>query len=1340
MEVITLLSKIFGGAATGYITNSLALQMLFRKVGPFGGVILKTKNEFISNASQLVERDIINHKTIEEKLDNKEFKNVFSLIIFEIFENYLKEECKNIYWKDIPEFRKNIDIFENMILNKGKAYSFGYMDILNNNIYLEDIFTDIQINSLSDEISSIIKKKLFNKPRIDELFLKLYDNNKEKKVGEFIPESVLLKLSQNIKCSQPKYLKEIEGVLKNNIDIEDSLNKNKELINKINDRIIEKNVFDFIPDINLKEKINQIKKFKDNPEKINNEIFDKITELILYILINIDISVIELFSSRFIDDIKSKLVNIFSYLSDELIIWLELNKEELDQLVKDSIKEVMENDSGIKNSIKLLIFNAYSDKNLIDVFIKKLKKDEKNKFINRLIEHFFTILKEKSIGEIFAYIIKSNFIDNKDIKKALFFLLDIDHINIKQWLNNTNLKDLLGNKSENLIESIIKLLYQKYVNEDFLRRKSNDYIENIQELGELKLKQILNNESLEQVSSHIQKLIKDNLIKEEDNFKTKVEEYIKEYIKNKNLENIVDNKNKFIKEIWDQLASLFKYKVLENRYKKPIKLLDYLNKDHLINFSNSMLEVIKNNLSNILKGNIKNLVSKNLNKLSAEEVRSTIENFMGRELKPITYLGALLGLGAGALMYFIPGLSLEFNIFIYGFIGYLTNVIALQMIFKPYYSKRIFGRRIPLTPGIVAKNKQIFANSMGDFVDKELISSRQVNQLVRENREDIKSSLKTYIKKNNFNSVTDFVRSNSEQINNKIYPLYFNYLKSNSQNFIKKTTDYIGNLKLNQINFEQFDKIINKKNLIQDFNNNLFTYINSKSLHFLSCKNSIETIFPDFLKNKISDLIKNFIYIKLDNVIFTMKHKSQFIDWYNNFYQDLISDYCLKDLFSSIDYDILREKLKDFIISNFDSKYFSDKINYYVKNKFFNSDQTSIELKKIMGKQIINYLINNQTIVVNNILNNLLAFLKNERNHIKDNLIYYIKNSNKDNLFFNLFKKTGFNLIDAEETIGKAIDHFLDFKFADFLNNNKDELEDIYTDLLPHFLDLNLKKSKIVLPENWVKNDIQNIFDDRNFRNNFKDLINLVLDKNLDDLFKQLGYNSGEHLYEIFAEEINIFATILDNNANILKDKINNMIDDIITTILNKIKANEIFNDINSEEIEHIINNLFIKLTQDSEILNILLKSIKKDIYEEIKDKKFDDFINKNILYKDLNKLFKKLINNSILKNKIKSNAQDIINNLIPELIQEIDEKSIEYILDIILESILKAFEEHGNKLIDTLYIKETTVSEINKMGPDEIEEMFNSFAGRYFKRLKLYGWIGGGIGAIFELLPVLLS
>jgi uncharacterized membrane protein YheB (UPF0754 family) len=65
----------------------------------------------------------------------------------------------------------------------------------------------------------------------------------------------------------------------------------------------------------------------------------------------------------------------------------------------------------------------------------------------------------------------------------------------------------------------------------------------------------------------------------------------------------------------------------------------------------------------------------------------------------------------------------------------------------------------------------------------------------------------------------------------------------------------------------------------------------------------------------------------------------------------------------------------------------------------------------------------------------------------------------------------------------------------------------------------------------------------------------------------------------------------------------------------------------------------------------------------------------------------------------------------------------------------MDSVELHFLDLMNKVNIKEVTKREINNMNPQEIEELFNSFAKKYFKKLENYGWLGGGIGLFVEML-----
>lgn len=57
-----------------------------------------------------------------------------------------------------------------------------------------------------------------------------------------------------------------------------------------------------------------------------------------------------------------------------------------------------------------------------------------------------------------------------------------------------------------------------------------------------------------------------------------------------------------------------------------------------------------------------------------------------------------------------------------GVIGYITNSLAIRMLFRPHYEKHIFGKRIPFTPGIIPKEKGRIAESIGKAISENLMN------------------------------------------------------------------------------------------------------------------------------------------------------------------------------------------------------------------------------------------------------------------------------------------------------------------------------------------------------------------------------------------------------------------------------------------------------------------------------------------------------------------------------------------------------------------------------------------------------------------------------------------
>jgi len=82
-------------------------------------------------------------------------------------------------------------------------------------------------------------------------------------------------------------------------------------------------------------------------------------------------------------------------------------------------------------------------------------------------------------------------------------------------------------------------------------------------------------------------------------------------------------------------------------------------------------------------------------------------------------------------------------------IGFVTNVVAIRMLFRPLREIRVFGIRLPFTPGILPRQRGKLAQSIGAMVERELITPEILRERLSRNdvREKIKVALSLFTEK-----------------------------------------------------------------------------------------------------------------------------------------------------------------------------------------------------------------------------------------------------------------------------------------------------------------------------------------------------------------------------------------------------------------------------------------------------------------------------------------------------------------------------------------------------------------------------------------------------------------
>lgn len=73
-------------------------------------------------------------------------------------------------------------------------------------------------------------------------------------------------------------------------------------------------------------------------------------------------------------------------------------------------------------------------------------------------------------------------------------------------------------------------------------------------------------------------------------------------------------------------------------------------------------------------------------------------------------------------------LKLIFTILMGGIIGYVTNALAISMLFRPFRPLYIGKLHIPLTPGLIPKEQKRIASSVGKLIATELVSPEAIGE------------------------------------------------------------------------------------------------------------------------------------------------------------------------------------------------------------------------------------------------------------------------------------------------------------------------------------------------------------------------------------------------------------------------------------------------------------------------------------------------------------------------------------------------------------------------------------------------------------------------------------
>jgi uncharacterized membrane protein YheB (UPF0754 family) len=183
-------------------------------------------------------------------------------------------------------------------------------------------------------------------------------------------------------------------------------------------------------------------------------------------------------------------------------------------------------------------------------------------------------------------------------------------------------------------------------------------------------------------------------------------------------------------------------------------------------------------------------------------------------------------------------------------IGYITNWLAIKMLFRPHKEIRVFGIRVPFTPGLIPKERYRISKSVGETVGTHLLSNETIVEALTNSK--IKEQISEWIRER-----IDSLRNNSTSIGDYIK----HFAKTNGENIISRTEKRLAEYALKQVKSERFRnriiEIIERELLSGDLaQSDLYKKIKENTRGYvrgLTSSSAVKDLFYSIINHKIDD-------------------------------------------------------------------------------------------------------------------------------------------------------------------------------------------------------------------------------------------------------------------------------------------------------------------------------------------------------------------------------------------------------------------------------------------------------------------------------------------------------
>lgn len=1400
MDWTLLIINLIAGAFVGYVTKTLAINMLFRRYPIIGGAkIIDDREQLEIAMSELVEERLIRPETLLAEFQKPAFKETFETLIESIVQDTIQANIKHLdTLEGVQGLGGTLENLRGFLLAERDKILTPAQEVLLRHILIGDVLSTEQLEHVVRQLLLLGSASLFKQ---------------QQALGQtFRQEAASLSWSQLF--PEPLSHTLIDRLLPEDLGARLGAEWGEQLI-RLGDEAVEMLLTDELLDeleASLKARtladllgewarhdalaaLFERLRLLFNAES-GRQLLSELLDQALVILRDLDVPLSALLTPAIEGSLLGFLQRHLPDLILQLEAWIGINRSEMEALINDAIEEHLAGENLVKQLVGNIFVQKLAERyQIVETTLRELKEmaNQSGPNVLALINRFLTHTRISDLIKL----AEEHLLDKEALIEVLLELINIYfprlHLAAADQLLQLRVSEVPG-----LAELDLKRIFHAHLYPAFKKAALEHWLESPESVLQLRtgIKDWLaglRGRSLGEALDEIPFLnLGGGLLSlalawigrpaVQEGLTARVALEVKSLVGGQSLENLLNPEIRH--DLRDRLGALYQRKLDEflelvrqekivNLYHLSARIYRELCNNRIFpkrladTLVSLMVKLVGEN--RLLDGKIYVAVKESFGRFSNEELKDEMESFMGEELQPIKLLGAFLGAGVGVIMWWlamVPG----YASFVTGYwalitysIAYAlsevgTNWMAIRMLFKPYYPIKFLGITLPFTPGIFPKNKPALAESMVNFIDKKLLAKDNMVQILEKYHPKWKTVIKGVVAQNDYEVVDEtigaYTRENFDALAPDLIRIGLHEARRNREEIARYLIQELKAFEIQPSDQALLRREVDKRlgatreqlgeTLIQAF----YTHRQDDS----RLRNRLPAESRQLLEQGLHAAIE-VLYDRMLSLLEQGRLPDAVADRLPPLLQLLMTQQLSRLLPRSVLVH-LRSQLVEWFGRQLQQPHWHARLLNLLETRVLNqSFATEQTLGQLWDGRLVKVAVEESDIIIKALCDYLLRLSANQKPAIIKMVLHEIE---KKGLVESMMVLFG----GVDRDVRGVVDVMVDNTLPAYLESKQHELRDLFQIYVEQRLakiqlaDLGLHEQVFDLAN--IRQILQQrVLDNPQLGGLVQHLASQVLEAifsqlALQDMLSMLDLASFDEMLNRFGPEAEILRVQLAQRLSQHRQALMRMLQELQTIALRQLlydrSARELLAGFSGPQLETWLQGA-LETVYASQTIDKLREALLEDLFATV-SQDLTGFFDETVLQRDLAVLLDALTSRSsaakVQSTRSRHFQQDLQQFLRPitfafieVLNRNVEQETKLAIEDILVNSLVDSLRINNREILEPIAFDEIVRAEVQKMEPARIEAMFD-FAQPIFRLLIWYGALGGLIGFAVACIEVL--